>query len=270
MIKYPYQEIGGVDMDIFELKEMKKAAGLTNQEIADLSGIPFSTIHKIFSGATKNPRYSTLLAIEEVILTRTKIPFSYRENSYQPMMVEEAAAPYLCKARKYQMEDMENLEEGVRAELINGSIYMLGAPNRKHQYILSNMMFQIMTHIDKNKGKCHVYPAPFDVKLYGDDSTIVQPDITVICDTDKLTDRGCSGAPEWVIEIASTSNFKHDFVTKLMLYQIAGVKEYWIVDPQEEMVYVHNFENTKKSRSYTFEESVICNTLQGLEIHISV
>jgi Uma2 family endonuclease len=73
-----------------------------------------------------------------------------------------------------------------------------------------------------------------------------------------------------VIEIASTSNFKHDFVTKLMLYQIAGVKEYWIVDPQEEMVYVHNFENTKKSRSYTFEESVICNTLQGLEIHISV
>ena len=84
---------------------------------------------------------------------------------------------------------MENLEEGVRAELINGSIYMLGAPNRKHQYILSNMMFQIMTHIDKNKGKCHVYPAPFDVKLYGDDSAIVQPDITVICDTDKLTDR---------------------------------------------------------------------------------
>lgn len=257
-------------MDIFELKEMKKAAGLTNQEIADLSGIPFSTIHKIFSGATKNPRYSTLLAIEEVILTKSKIPFSYRENSYQPMMVEDAAAPYMCKARTYQMEDMEQLEEGVRAELINGRLFMLGAPNRIHQYILSNVMFQIMTHIDKNHGKCHVYPAPFDVKLYGDDSTIVQPDITVICDTDKLTDKGCSGAPEWVIEIASSGNFRHDFVTKLMLYQMAGVKEYWIVDPQEKMVYAHYFEDIKKSRSYTFEESVICNTLQGLEIFISV
>lgn len=85
-----------------------------------------------------------------------------------------------------------------------------------------------------------------------------------------MTDKGCFGAPEWVIEIASSGNFKHDFVTKLMLYQMAGVKEYWIVDPQEKMVYAHYFEDTKKSRSYTFEESVICNTLQGLEIFISV
>ena len=257
-------------MDIFELKEKKKAAGLTNQDIADLSGIPFSTINKIFSGATKNPRYSTLLAIEEVILTKSKIPFTYNENSYQPMMVQEDAAPYMCKSRTYHMDDIENLEEGVRAELINGRLYMLGAPNRIHQYILSKMMFQIMTHIDKNKGKCHVYPAPLDVKLFGNDTTVVQPDISVICDTDKLTDRGCSGPPEWIIEIVSNSNFKHDYVTKLMLYQMAGVKEYWIVDPMEEKVYVHDFENTKNSHVYSFEESILSNTLDGLEINIDI
>ena len=82
----------------------------------------FSTINKIFSGATKNPRYSTLLAIEEVILTKSRIPFTYNENSYQPMMVQESASPYMCKARKYRMEDIEKLEEGVRAELIKEGI----------------------------------------------------------------------------------------------------------------------------------------------------
>ena len=270
MVEYPYQENGGPGMDIFDLKEKKKAAGLTNQEIADLSGIPFSTINKIFSGATKNPRYSTLLAIEEVILTKSRIPFTYNEKSYQPMMVQEAASPYMCNARTYHMDDIEKLEEGVRAELINGRLYMLGAPNRIHQYILTEMLFQIKMHIQKNKGRCHVYPAPFDVKLFGDDSTNVQPDITVICDTDKLTDRGCSGAPEWLIEIVSSSNFKHDYVTKLMLYQMAGVKEYWIVDPKEEMVYVHDFENAKNSRSYLFDEVITSNTLKGLEIKISL
>ena len=127
-------------MDIIDLKKKKKAAGLTNQEIADLSGIPFSTINKIFSGATKNPRYSTLLAIEEVILTKSRIPFTYNENSYQPMMVQEAASPYMCKARKYQMEDIEKLEEGVRAELIKDCLYMLASPSRIHQFILSKII----------------------------------------------------------------------------------------------------------------------------------
>ncbi len=256
-------------MDIFDLKEKKKSAGLTNQEIADLSGIPFSTINKIFSGATKNPRYSTLLAIEEVILTKSKIPFTYNENSYQPMMVQESVSPYLCKARKYQMEDIEKLEEGVRAELINGELYLLASPSRIHQYLLTRIMFQILSHIEKNNGKCHVYPAPFDVKLFGDDTTIVQPDISVICDIEKLTDSGCSGAPDWIIEIISESNFKHDYVTKMLYYQMAGVREYWIVDPKEQKVYVHCFENTKNSKMYSFDEKIVCNILEGLEIHIN-
>ena len=255
-------------MDIFDLREMKKAAGLTNQEIADLSGIPFSTINKIFSGATKNPRYSTLLAIEEVILTKSKIPFIYRENASQPLMVEEPASPYRCKARTYHMEDIEKLEEGVRAELIKNSLYMLAAPSRIHQYLLTEILFQIKTHIKINNGKCHVYPAPFDVKLFEDDATVVQPDISVICDPKKLTEQGCCGAPDWIIEISSESNYKHDYVTKMVYYQRAGVKEYWIVDPLEKNIYVYDFENTRNSGIYSFGEPVISNTLTGLEIVI--
>lgn len=257
-------------MDIFELKEKKKAAGLTNQDIADLSGIPFSTINKIFSGATKNPRYSTLLAIEEVISTKSKIPFTYNEYSYQPMMVQDSASPYMCRARSYNIEDIEKLEEGVRAELIKNKLYLMSSPSRIHQFILTEMLFQIKTHINNNHGKCHVYPAPFDVKLFDNDMAVVQPDITVICDTDKLTDRGCSGAPDWIIEIVSESNFKHDYVTKMVYYQMAGVREYWIVDPKEQKVYVHYFENTQKSNIYSFDEVITCNILSGLEINISI
>ena len=108
-----------------------------------------------------------------------------------------------------------------------------------------------------------MYPAPFDVKLYGDDSTIVQPDITVICDIDKLTERGCSGPPEWVIEIASNSNFKHDFVTKLMLYQIAGVKEYWMVDPDEKKIITYINDEKADIRIYSFENKIPVQLFKG-------
>lgn len=257
-------------MDIFELKEKKKETGMTNQEISDLSGIPVSTINKIFSGATKNPRYGTLLAIEQVLATREKIPFTYDHLKEEPMMLRDATAPYRYCARTYREEDIERLEEGVRAELIKGYLYMLAAPTRIHQYILTELLFQIKSHIQQNKGKCHVYPAPFDVRIFGDDSTVVQPDISVICRTEMLTDRGCSGAPDWLIEIASEGNSSHDYVTKLMQYQKAGVREYWIVDPKKNKVFVYNFENPQRTESYVFGDEIESGVLEGLRIRIEV
>lgn len=257
-------------MDIFELKEKKKETGMTNQEIADLSGIPVSTINKIFSGATKNPRYATLLAIEQVLATKEKIPFTYDHLKEEPMMLRDTAAPYCYHARTYREADIERLEEGVRAELIKGYLYVLATPTRIHQYILTELLFQIKSHIRENKGKCHVYPAPFDVKVFGDDSTVVQPDISVICKTEMLTDRGCTGAPDWLIEIASEGNSSHDYVTKLMQYQKAGVREYWIVDPKERKVFVYNFENPQRTEAYEFGEEIPGWVLEGLKIQIEV
>ena len=255
-------------MDIFELKEKKKASGMTNQEIAELSGIPVSTVNKIFSGATANPRYSTLLAIEEVLVTREKLPFTYDHLMERPMMVQECSAPYRYRARAYREEDIEKLEEGIRAELIQGHLYMLAAPNRFHQYILAELLFQIQSHIKANKGKCHVYPAPFDVRIFGDDSAVFQPDISVICDRSKLTKKGCNGAPDWLIEIVSESNSRHDYVTKLMQYQKAGVREYWIVDPEEQMVRVYNFEDPKKTGEYAFGQEIPSGVLEGLVMKV--
>lgn len=257
-------------MDIFELKEKKRQAGMTNQEIADLSGIPVSTINKIFSGATKNPRYGTLLAIEQVLATKEKIPFTYDHLREEPMMLRDATAPYCYHARTYREEDIERLEEGVRAELIKGYLYMLAAPSRIHQYILTELLFQIMTHIRQNQGKCQVYPAPFDVRIFGDDSTVVQPDLSVICKPELLTDKGCDGAPDWVIEIASEGNASHDYVTKMMQYQKACVREYWIVDPKKSAVFVYNFEDPSRTDTYSFEEEIPSGVLEGLKIRIQV
>lgn len=255
-------------MDISELKNMKKQSSLTNQEIADLSGIPVSTINKIFSGATQNPRYATLLAIEQVLATKEKIPFTYDELKEEPVMLREQTTPYMYRARTYQERDIEELSEWARAELIDGKLYMLSVPNRMHQYIVTKLLYRIEGHIEKKKGTCHVYPSPFDVRLFANDTTVVQPDILVVCNKDILTDKGCSGAPDWIIEITSDSNAKHDYITKMMKYQKAGVREYWIVSPQEEKVFVYNFEDAAKTEAYTYEQMVPSGVLEGLEVRI--
>ena len=252
-------------MDISDLKRLKKEAGMTNSEISELSGIPQSTVDKIFSGATKNPRYATLLAIEQVLTAREKLPFTYDGFREEPMVVKDAAA-YMYSARDYGREDIERLSEGTRAELISGRLYMLAAPARQHQQLVGEFLFEIMAHIRKKRGGCEVYPAPFDVRLFGDDSAVVQPDLSVICDPGKLTEKGCSGAPDWVLEIVSKSTSSHDYVRKLMLYQKAGVREYWIVDPYQEIVCVFNFEDPGKTAQYEWEDPVPSGVLEGLRI----
>ena len=111
-------------------------------------------------------------------------------------------------------------------------------------------------YIRKNTGNCKVYPAPFAVFLGEDNKNYVEPDISVICDKNKLTDKGCSGAPDWVIEITSPSNPQMDYGVKLFKYRTAGVREYWIVDPQKRTVMVYDFEKEKESNLYTFDEDI--------------
>lgn len=255
-------------MKIEELKKIKEKAKLTNQEIAELSGIPVSTVNKIFSGATQNPRYATLLSIEEVLKVKEKLPFTYDAVREEPVMVRESPAPYLYRARKYGESDIEQLSEGVRAELLNGKLYMQAAPNRFHQYLVTNLIYAIHSYIMANHGKCQVYPAPFEVRLFGDDSCIVQPDISVICRKERLTEKGCSGAPDWVLEITSTSNSSYDYITKMLMYQKAGVREYWIVDPAEEKTTVLNFENPSGTGEYSFDDAVVPGIFENLVIRM--
>lgn len=174
----------------------------------------------------------------------------------------------LASLKIYTEEDYYNLPENVRAELIDGQIYYMAAPSRIHQEILNSINNAIYNYIRSKKGNCKVYPAPFAVKLFkSDDKTIVEPDISVICNPDKLTDRGCTGAPDWIIEIISPSTASHDHIRKLNLYMEAGVKEYWIVDPIEKSIYVYFLEKDSfKTRPYTFQDRVNVSIFEDLWI----
>ena len=172
------------------------------------------------------------------------------------------------RIEKKTIEDYMSLPEGTRAELINGVIYdMSPSPMRIHQRIVTKMLSKIEWFILSKSGKCEAYTAPFDVKL--NDETIVQPDISVICDPEKLTERGCSGAPGLIIEITS-SNYAHDYVRKLNLYFDSGVKEYWIVNPDKKNISVYLLSDGYSPDFYSFEDDVPVSIYNGeLKLNIS-
>ena len=176
--------------------------------------------------------------------------------------------PALAHEKFYTIDDIYSLPEGSRAELIDGQIYYMAPPTRNHQEILSFLHAAIYNHIARNKGECKVYPAPFAVFLNKDDKNYVEPDISVICDKLKLTDKGCSGAPDWIIEIVSPGSRRMDYFTKLFKYRTVGVKEYWIVDPEKNRILVYNFES-EDTGDYTFADSVKASIYDDLFINFS-
>ena len=144
----------------------------------------------------------------------------------------------LAEQKIYTVEDIYNLPDGQRAELIDGNLYNMAPPTRQHQQIILYLARKISDYIDEKKGSCEVDLAPFAVFLNGDDRNYVEPDISVICDKNKLTDKGCNGAPDWIIEVVSPGSQRMDCMMKLFKYRTAGVKEYWIVDPLKKLVTV--------------------------------
>ncbi|MCI9144388.1 MAG: Uma2 family endonuclease [Lachnospiraceae bacterium] len=169
----------------------------------------------------------------------------------------------------YTIEDIYALPDGRRAELIDGKMYMMAPPNTVHQRISYTLARKISDYIDRKNGNCEVFLAPFAVFLNQDNKNYVEPDISVICDKSKLTELGCNGAPDWVIEVTSPSNPQNDYGIKLFKYRTAGVREYWIVNPQKKSIMVHDLENEKKSNQYTFEEDVPVCIYEDLHICIS-
>lgn len=163
--------------------------------------------------------------------------------------------PAFHKEKEYTIEDIYALPDGTRAELIDGQIYSMAPPSRTHQKISGYLYHEIYDYIKQRDGKCEVYAAPFAVFLNNDDQTYLEPDLSVICDTDKLEEKGCMGAPDWVIEIVSKSSKPRDYIKKMFLYHTAGVREYWIVDPGKNMVSVYGFE-ANRVEQYDFGEEV--------------
>ena len=172
-----------------------------------------------------------------------------------------------AQLKTYTEKDYYSLPEDVRAELIDGQIYYMAVPGRIHQEILMFLSKTIANYIDQKGGPCRIYPGPFAVKLFQNHTTIVEPDISVICNPDKLTSRGCTGAPDWIIEIVSPSSKPRDYLTKLFQYRTAEVREYWIVDPDKGMTTVYSFEKDTVEQ-YAFGEDIPVGIYDGFSICI--
>ena len=175
----------------------------------------------------------------------------------------------LLKEETYTIDDIYALPEGERAELIDGKIYNMAPPNTRHQEISIEVSSTIRDYIRSNNGKCKVFAAPFAVFLNKDDKTYVEPDISVICDTDKIDDRGCNGAPDWIIEIVSPGSQRMDYSVKLFKYRSAGVQEYGIIDPGKEIVTVYKLRPEEDYGQYPFDDDVPSGICNGLSIKIS-
>ena len=161
-----------------------------------------------------------------------------------------------------------------RVELIKGFIRKMSpAPSRKHQTLSLKLSVLLYNFLDKSK--CNLFVAPFDVRLpipsKKKDTTVVQPDLCIICDESKLDDQGCNGAPDLIVEILSPFNTKHDLDTKFRLYEEAGVKEYWIVQPTDQNILVYYLVDNKYygSKPFVTEEFIESKVFPDLKINVS-
>ena len=178
----------------------------------------------------------------------------------------------LPKSQKYTYADYLTWDDGGRYELINGEVYMMSpAPSINHQEI-SGEIFRQFANILKGK-TCKVFSAPFDVRLNADaeDDTVVQPDIAIVCDPDKIKNgKSCKGAPDMVVEILSPSSARRDQFDKFNQYFVAGVKEYWIVYPETKTVHTYTLsEGNYVGRAYSDADMVTVSVLEDCKINLA-
>ncbi|MGN1378055.1 MAG: Uma2 family endonuclease [Dorea sp.] len=161
----------------------------------------------------------------------------------------------------YTIRDIEALPENERAELIDGKMYWMATPTTTHQRILNFLNYEFYRYVKEKQGDCEVFISPFAVYL-NETSTYVEPDLVVVCDRDRIDEKGCHGGPDLVIEIVSESSRRLDYVIKLFKYRMYGVREYWVVDPAMNRVQVYDLAKDNL-REYTLTDQVPVGIYRG-------
>ena len=182
----------------------------------------------------------------------------------------EALQEYEEKYGPYTTDDIEALPEDVRAELLYGDLYMMGAPSAVHQRISRELSRIIGNYIAENKGDCEVFYSPFAVYLDAKKTkkSWVEPDVFVVCRRDIVHDDGVYGVPDWIMEISSPATLARDLFLKLNLYRQAGVKEYWVINPMKRIVTVFDFQSGLGSTQLDFDDEIRPLLYPGLSIRI--
>ena len=270
-------------MKISELKERKKEMGYSNLNISELSGVPLSTVQKIFGGATEAPRHETLKKIEEVLYPKGRYEHMdpFEDYELRKMVVREPPEAYQYsyiygydldltlngkQQGEFTIDDLLSTPEGVRMELIDGYLYSMASPTSIHQAIVSRVYLQIATAIDEYGGECTIFGTPVDTRPDpGSNKDSFEPDLSIICDKSKLMNDKhiVIGAPDLVMEVLSPSTMARDRVQKYHKYMSAGVREYWIVDPFMHEIMVSMSGDEIRVRYYSFNDAVPVSIFEG-------
>lgn len=248
-------------LTIDEMITLKKRYGLSYDYIVEKSGVPMSTVQKVFSRTTPTPRMSTLTALNAVFDGMgysfvMEEPAVYDASGGSHSLTDGSGALSLDVDNSKTIDDYLKLPEGERVELIDGVFYDMASPIPIHQKIASLINTVFENHVKTNKGSCVPFIAPSDVQLDCDNKTIVQPDLFIVCDRNKITKKRIVGAPDLVIEILSESNWYTDIFIKRQKYKNAGVREYWIVMPEKLRIQVYCFEKSDEPVEYTFKDNI--------------
>ena len=236
-------------MTIEEMKKKKQEKGYSYAMMSDLSGVPVGTIQKIFSGETTSPRYDTLRALEKL---------------FTPVSVLREADSYEAHTQgSYTLDDYRALPDERRVALIDGYFYDMAAPTFTHQSIGGEIYRQIANFIMDRGGSCRPFIAPVDVQLDCDERTMVQPDVGIICHEERIQHFGVYGAPDFLVEVLSPSTMRKDSIKKLDKYLEAGVREYWILDPDQKRLLVYFFESEVYPKIYGLDQQVPINIYDG-------
>ena len=246
------------------MRQRKRELGFTNQMIADRSGIPLSTVQKVFAGATASPRRETIEALGKV-LEKGKTTV-YGDPAIAESIVCETSAAYNAHAedgnsnetgnRLFTLEDYLRLPDDQRVELIDGVFYDMAAPTTIHQGVAGFLYKKLLDYVMENKGPCVPFMSPVDVQLDCDDKTVVQPDVLVVCDRTKYKNGRVFGAPDLVIEVLSPSTRRKDMQLKMYKYAGAGVREYWMADPEKKLIVQYDLEHLGIPAIYNFQSVI--------------
>ncbi len=269
-----------------ELKNRKKELKMTTAELADRADLPVSTVSKIMTGETKNPSYVTIETIERVLAheemcrrvyayfkllreyldkhpdeTVDQIEFEKkfrRENdvSFSKDSGELTNGNLAIDKERLNVEFLHEIDEDKQIELINGHLIYNEAPNLKHQMIVQNVGRIIDDFIRFNNGKCRMFNVGVNLYFDEDDNSLLIPDVVVLCDDIKLSESGIIGPPDWIIEVVSRSTRRVDYNEKMHKYMGAGVREYWIVDPEKERVTTYIEGEPMMAYVYSFDDEI--------------
>ncbi|MBA4697913.1 MAG: Uma2 family endonuclease [Ruminococcus sp.] len=249
-------------MDLREIKYYKELYGYTDEMLAQLTGVSSERIKEVIDGRRED--CDIIERLEQILLSYSRETY-YKDvdgDQYTSMVREEAPA-YGSYREKYTIEDYYRLPNEERKELINGTFYDMAAPSISHQLISMNISVQIAVYIREKRGDCLVLTAPVDVRLDEDEYTMIQPDIIILCKNEKLHRRCIMGAPDFIIEILSPSTGKKDAFLKLAKYRYAGVREYWMIDPEKKRIVTYFFEEDEFPVIYGMDRLVPVRIYNG-------